>query len=71
MLAFAALLDVDAHDIAVVGDTAHDLIAGRAAGAVAIGVRTGLTGERNLAPHADHLIDSAQELPGWLDTHSR
>jgi phosphoglycolate phosphatase len=71
VLAFAALLDIDAHDVAVVGDTAHDLIAARAAGAMAIGVRTGLTEERDLAAHADHLIDSAQALPGWLDSRSK
>jgi phosphoglycolate phosphatase len=67
VLAFAALLDLDAHDIAVVGDAAHDLIAARAAGAVAIGVRTGLTEDRMLAPYADGLIDSVEDLPGWLD----
>lgn len=67
VLAFAALLDVDAQDIAVVGDAAHDLIAARAAGAVAIGVRTGLTEARILAPYADSLIDSVDELPAWLD----
>jgi len=67
VLAFAALLDLDAHDIAVVGDAAHDLIAARAAGAVAIGVRTGLTEDRVLAPYADGLIDSVEHLPVWLD----
>ena len=68
VLAFAALLDIDAHDIAVVGDAAHDLIAARAAGAVAIGVRTGLAEDRILAPYADGLIASVEELPGWLDS---
>lgn len=48
---------------AVVGDSAADLLMARAAGAgLAIGVLTGVGGRADLAPHADHLIDSIDEL---------
>jgi phosphoglycolate phosphatase len=66
VLAFAALLDVNVQDIAVVGDAAHDLLAARAAGAVAVGVRTGVAADRALAPYADGLIESVEDLPAWL-----
>jgi phosphoglycolate phosphatase len=66
VLAFAAAVDVPPAEIAVVGDTMHDLVAARAAGAVAIGVLTGPIGTGALAPHADRLIASISELEAWL-----
>jgi phosphoglycolate phosphatase len=66
VLAFAAVLDIDTQDVAVVGDAVHDLVAARAAGAVAIGVRTGFAEERTLAPYADGMIESVEDLPAWL-----
>lgn len=66
VLAFAAAVDVPPAEIAVVGDTVHDLAAARAAGAVAVGVLTGPTGTGALAPHADQLIPSITALPAWL-----
>lgn len=67
VLAFAAATGVDPSDIAVVGDNLYDMEMARAAGAgAAIGVLTGNSGEADLAPHADVVLPSIRELPGWL-----
>ncbi|QWG19394.1 HAD family hydrolase [Bradyrhizobium sediminis] len=68
VLAFAQAAAVAASEIAVVGDSVHDLAAARAAGAVAIGVLTGPAPSAVLAPHADAVLGSAAELPAWLDS---
>ena len=62
VLAFAASAGVVPGEIAVVGDSPHDLIAARAAGAMAIGVLSGPNGADVLAPHADALIPSVMKL---------
>ena len=53
VLAFAAALGLAPSEIAVIGDSPHDLIAARAAGAAAVGVLSGPNGAEMLAPHAD------------------
>jgi len=40
VLAFVRAIGVEAHEVAVVGDSIEDLVAARAAGAVAVGVRS-------------------------------
>ena len=66
VLAFASVAGVAAGDIAVIGDSPHDLIAAHAAGAVAVGVLSGPNGAEALAPHADVLLPSIMKLSGWL-----
>jgi len=66
VLAFAASAGVAPGETAVVGDSPHDLIAARAAGAVAVGVLSGPNGADVLAPHADALIPSVMKLVDWL-----
>lgn len=69
VLAFARHAGVEPHEVALVGDTLHDLHAAKAAGAVAIGVLTGLTGDAardHLADEADLLIGSLEELFGAI-----
>jgi len=66
VLAFAAAAGVAPHEIAVVGDSPHDLLAARAAGSVAVGVLSGPNGADVLAPLADVLLGSVAELPSWL-----
>jgi phosphoglycolate phosphatase len=68
VLAFARFANVAPSEIAVVGDTPHDLVAARAAGAAAIGVLSGPVPRERLAPHADVLIPSIAELDGWLSS---
>ena len=53
----------DVAEVAVVGDTTSDLLAGTRSGAsVVVGV---LSGAHARAPHT-HLIDSVADLPGLL-----
>jgi len=66
VLAFSAFANVAPADIAVVGDTEHDLAAARAAGAIAVGVLSGPVPRERLEPYADVLLPSVAELEGWL-----
>jgi len=70
VLAFASAAGIAPEDVAVVGDSPHDLIAARAAGATAVGVLSGPNGEAELAPHADVLLPSIVKLAGWLCSKS-
>jgi phosphoglycolate phosphatase len=51
----------------MIGDSLHDLHAGRAAGMAVMGVLTGPATEAELAPHADVVLPSIAALPAWLD----
>ncbi len=66
VLAFAEKLGVTPAEVALVGDSTHDLHAARAAGAVAIAVLTGPAPREELEPHADHVVASIAELPAYL-----
>jgi phosphoglycolate phosphatase len=66
VLAFAAAAGVAPGEVAVIGDSRHDLIAARAAGAVAVAVLSGPNEKAALEPHADVLLPSIVKLPGWL-----
>lgn len=66
LLGFAKAVNLDPNVIAMVGDSAHDLVAGRAAGMVTIGVLTGYAGERDLAPFADVVLPDIGHIPGWI-----
>ena len=70
VLAFASAIDVEVREVAVVGDTAYDIAAAHAAGATAIGVRTGPSPAELLTPDADALIDSIADLPAWLENQT-
>lgn len=67
LLAFAAALGLDPARIVMVGDSHHDLIAGRAAGMHAVAVLTGIATEADLAPHADVVLKDISALPQWID----
>jgi phosphoglycolate phosphatase len=66
VLAFAKFANVVPAEIAVVGDTEHDLVAARAAGATAVGVLSGPVPRERLEPHADVLLPSIAKLDDWL-----
>lgn len=53
--------------VAMVGDSRHDMAAGRAAGMVCVAVLTGIAGADELAPHADVVLPDIGALPAWLD----
>lgn len=50
----------------MVGDSSHDLRAGRAAGMRCVAVLTGMAGEAALAPLADVVLPDIGHLPDWL-----
>jgi len=62
VLRVAALLDVAADRIAVVGDAVADLAMARAAGARAIAVTSGVSGAAELAAAADAIVPSVAAL---------
>lgn len=70
LLAFARAAAVDPARCAMVGDSLHDLRAGRAAGMTCIGVLTGMAGRATLAPMADVVLGDIGEIPAWLETVS-
>ncbi len=67
LLAFCAATGLDPARVAMVGDSTHDLHAGRAAGMVTVGVLTGPASHDDLSPIADVVLGSIGEIPGWLD----
>ena len=64
--AFAEALSLPPKAVMMVGDSSFDLKAGRAAGAVAVGVTSGHYGEDILAPHADHVLPDISALPALV-----
>lgn len=66
LLAFAKHVGLEPMQIAMVGDSTHDLMAGRAAGMTTIGVLTGMAQAEDLAPHADVVLPDIGHIPDWL-----
>ena len=66
VIAFARHLGAEPSEVAMVGDSLHDLDAARAAGALAIAVLSGPADRATLAPHADHVVEDIDALPGLL-----
>lgn len=66
-LAFAAACGLDPNRVAMVGDSRHDLQAGRAAGMRTVAVMTGIARSDDLAPLADVVLPDIGEIPSWLD----
>lgn len=66
VLAFAAHAGLPPTDIALIGDSTHDLHAARAAGARAIAVTTGIADRATLLPHADFVAEDLAEAVAYL-----
>ena len=66
LLAFARHVGLPPEHIAMVGDSRHDLGAGRAAGMVTVGVLTGPARAEDLDDLADVVLPSIADLPAWL-----
>lgn len=66
LLAFARAMGLAPARVVMVGDSAHDLVAGRAAGMQCVGVLTGTATRDDLAPLADAVLPDIGHLPGWL-----
>lgn len=67
LLAFARATGLDPARVLMVGDSAHDLIAGRAAGMQTLAVLTGVADEAALLPLADLVLPDIGHIPAWLD----
>jgi phosphoglycolate phosphatase len=67
LLAFATAVNLAPEQIVMVGDSTHDLDAGRAAGMRTIGVLTGTAKIEDLAPFADVVLRDIGEIPTWLE----
>ncbi|MGB3243939.1 MAG: HAD family hydrolase [Sulfitobacter sp.] len=68
LLAFAAAMGLAPDQIVMIGDSTHDLRAGRAAGMTTIGVLTGPADTNDLTPLADLVMPDIGHLSEWLDT---
>lgn len=66
-LAFARQTGIDPTRAVMVGDSLHDLEAGRAAGMRCVAVLTGIAGAAELAPHADVVLPDIGALGAWID----
>lgn len=67
LLAFARKTGLAPSELAMVGDSLHDLKAARAAGMRAVAVLTGVAGREELAPAAEVVLDSIADLDAWLE----
>ena len=65
--AFCKSLKLNVKDVAMVGDSTHDLIAAKKAGVHAIGVLTGVAEKRELDPYADIILSSIEDIPNYLN----
>ena len=66
---FCEKIGLEPHEVAMVGDNAHDVNEARAGGAgLAVGVLSGNSTREDLAPLADHVIESVAHLPALMKT---
>ena len=70
LLALADKMEIPAAACVMVGDSTHDLRAGRAAGMRAVAVLTGLAEADELAPLADALLPDVSHLPAWISAQN-
>ena len=66
LLEFCDRMKLEPQHVAMVGDSTHDLKAGKAAGMVNIGVLTGPAVTSDLAPFADVVMPDIGAIPEWL-----
>lgn len=66
LLAFATATGLAPASIAMIGDSRHDLLAGRAAGMPTLAVLTGVARADDLAPVADVVLPDIGHLPDWI-----
>lgn len=65
-LGFAHAVGLAPECVAMVGDSTHDLVAGRAAGMRCVAVLTGMAEAGDLAPLADVVLPDIGALPDWI-----
>ena len=67
--AFSDQIGIDPGQIAMIGDSLHDLHAGRAAGMQCVAVLTGVAEADDLAHAADVVLPDISHLSDWLHNH--
>ncbi|OYU40044.1 MAG: phosphatase [Pseudorhodobacter sp. PARRP1] len=67
LMAFVAHCGLVPARVAMVGDSLHDLDAGRAAGMKAVAVLTGIATRPDLEDHADVVLTNIAGLGAWID----
>lgn len=70
ILGFCREADLEPSAVVMVGDSLHDLHAGRAAGVRTLGVTTGTVGHEVLAPYADHVATSLTQALDWITVNA-
>ncbi|MGH1464920.1 MAG: HAD family hydrolase [Cognatishimia sp.] len=68
LLAIAEIMSIDPAHLVMIGDSTHDLLAGKRAGMRTIGVLTGIAEAAELAPYADIVFKNIGGVPAWLET---
>ena len=71
LLALADTMDIPAAACVMVGDSTHDLSAGRAAGMRTVAVLTGLAEAAELTRLADAVLPDVSHLPAWISAQNR
>ena len=71
LLAIAGLIGLDPAQLLMVGDSAHDMRAGRAAGMGCVAVLTGTADRDALSPLAEAVLDDIGGLPAWIVARDR
>ncbi|QIZ82478.1 HAD family hydrolase [Thalassovita gelatinovora] len=67
LLAFASQTGLAPESVVMVGDSTHDLLAGRRAGMRTLGVLTGVAQAEELLLLADAVLPDIGHIPTWLD----
>ncbi len=67
ILAFARAIGATPAQIIMIGDSLHDLHSARAAGAIGVGITTGMAGSEVLSTDADHVISALAHLPELVE----
>ena len=70
LLEFLRRFDLTPSRVAMVGDSRHDLDAGRAAGMHALAVLSGIATKAELAPHADVVLVDIAGIAPWIDAQA-
>ena len=70
LIEFLRRFDLTPSRVAMVGDSRHDLDAGRAAGMHALAVLTGVATVQELAPHADVVLTDIAGIAAWIDAQA-
>ena len=70
LIEFLRRFGLTATRVAMVGDSRHDLDAGRAAGMHTLAVLTGIATAEDLAPHADAVLPDIAAIGPWIDAQA-